>query len=147
MNKAFVREPDGVSEHCPRCGSLGLAVGSATLDARVRSDARGLVGETAAFCPYGTCPVAYFDAFERVVTVDQLMRPVFPKDPAAPVCACFGLTVEEIEEEARAGSVERVRSVVARAKSAEARCVTQSASGRPCVPDVQRCYFQAAQRK
>ena len=36
MNKAFVREPDDTGAgHCPRCGSLGIAVGAETLAAQL----------------------------------------------------------------------------------------------------------------
>ncbi len=50
MNKAFVRESDSDVRHCPFCGSLGQAVGRVTLDAWLKPEARGQIGESAMFC-------------------------------------------------------------------------------------------------
>ena len=36
---------------------------------------------------------AVFDLFERQVSVFELNAAVYPKDAAAPICACFGFTV------------------------------------------------------
>jgi hypothetical protein len=142
MNKAFVREPDSTIEHCPRCGSVGEPVGAATLDALLKPDCREKLGESASFCPAPTCDVAYFDEFERSAGVNDLQRPVYPKDPAAPICACFGYTCDEIEEEARTASVVRVRAAIERTKSDEARCSQMAANGRSCVAEIQRYYLK-----
>jgi len=142
MNKAFVREPDYVADYCPRCGSKGEPVGSVTLEAHVAEEKRSGIAKTASFCPSAQCPVAYFDGFERVILAADLLRPVYPKDPTAPVCACFGLTRAEIEEDARRGIVARVRAIVERAKSPEARCLERAANGRPCVAFVQKYFLQ-----
>src|SRR5579859_1748664 len=101
MNKAFVREPEQTIERCPRCGSPGQPVGAVTLDAQIQPESRAQLGESAFFCSSETCPIAYFDAFERSVSVEQLVRPVYPKDPDAPICACFGVTRAEIEADVR----------------------------------------------
>ena len=142
MNKAFTRESDSTVEHCPRCGSVGDPVGSATLDAQLKAESREQLGESASFCPLPTCEIAYFDKFERSADVADLIRPVYPKDPAAPICPCFGLMCEEIEEEARAGSVVRVRAAIERAKSPEAHCSQRTATGRSCVAEIQRYYMK-----
>lgn len=142
MNKAFIREQDQAIEHCPRCGSLGQPVGRVTLDAHVPAGLRDQLADTAVFCPYPQCEVAYFDAFERTIAADALDGPVYPKDPAAPICACFGLTLDEIERDVEESSVARVKALLAKANSDEARCVTAAVNGRSCVPDVQRCYLR-----
>ncbi|HVW00099.1 MAG TPA: hypothetical protein VHB77_07160 [Planctomycetaceae bacterium] len=142
MNKAFVRESDDDGGWCPRCGSRGDAVAAETLDAHLLPERRRELGDFAFFCMTASCPVAYFDAFERSVNVDALRTRVYPKDPAAPVCACFGLTVDEIAAEAEAGGVQQVREVVLKSQSPDAECRTRAANGRPCAPEVQRCYFQ-----
>ena len=92
MNKAFVRESDSDVRHCPFCGSLGQAVGRVTLDAWLKPESRGQIGESAMFCIQPQCEVAYFDSFERVVMIDKLTRPAYPKSADAPICGCFGLT-------------------------------------------------------
>jgi hypothetical protein len=142
MNKAFVRESDDDGGWCPRCGSRGDAVVAATLDAHLVAERRRDLGDFAFFCVQANCPVAYFDAFERAVNVDALRAPVYPKDPTAPVCACFGLTAEEIAAEAEAGEVAQVRDVVRKSQSPEAECRIRAANGHSCSAEVQRCYFQ-----
>ncbi|MEX0715300.1 MAG: hypothetical protein WD066_01870 [Planctomycetaceae bacterium] len=143
MNKAFVREPEDHGDRCPRCGSRGREVFEATLVAQLPPEERARIGEPACFCPHATCEVAYFDRFERTVEVAGLRRPVFPKDPQAPICPCFGLTVEEIEADARDGSVARLKEHRLRAESPEARCATAAPDGRSCIPAVQRHYFKS----
>lgn len=151
MNKAFVREPEDTGQrHCPRCGSLGTLATAAAVHEHLRPEALGSLSDTAWFCPFPRCEVAYFDTFERVVTVEQLRYPVWPKDPAAPLCSCFGLTCDDVEQDIREGVVTRVRAVVERAKSPEARCQALAPDGRSCVAEVQRYYMklrQEAQRQ
>ena len=142
MNKAFVREPDQTADYCPRCGTKGESVGRRTLAAYLSAEQRGRVSEPANFCPSPHCPVAYFDSFERLVLAADLRRGVYPKDPDAPICACFGLTAADIEEDVREGTVTRTKAALERAKSAEARCAELAANGRPCVAYVQKYYMQ-----
>lgn len=142
MNKAFVRESDSTDVLCPRCGAVGIdALGSA-VTSHVPADARRSLSATAYFCPAPTCPVAYFDAFEAQVPVEALLQPVFPKDPEAPLCACFGLMRDDVEADVAEGTPRRIRELLAKSKSPAARCETASPSGRTCLPDVQRYYFR-----
>jgi hypothetical protein len=144
MNKAFIREPDETGELlCPACGSLGVPVTRETWAAQVRDAAATSLAETAFFCGFARCRVVYFDMFERQVTTDELRHGVYPKDPRAPVCGCFGMTLEEIESDARAGIVERVRELVAKAKTDQAQCRIKAVSGQSCVGEVQRAYMKA----
>jgi len=146
MNKAFVREPDSTEVYCPRCDAAGLSVMRVTFEAHVPAEARRPLAASTYFCPTPTCPVAYFDAFEAVVTADQLVRPVYPKDPAAPLCPCFGLTIEDVAADVAAGTPRRIRALVAQAKSDQARCEELSPTGRSCVPEVQKCYFRLCEQ-
>ena len=147
MNKAFVREPDSTAEYCPRCGSEGEPVGSETLAAHLRPEQRRTISERANFCPSPRCEVAYFDSFERVVLASELDRPVYPKIADAPICACFGLTCDEIEQDVREGVAARTRAIVAKAKSPEAHCSEAAANGQSCVGYVQKYYMQRMQEK
>lgn len=142
MNKAFVRESDSDVRHCPFCGSLGQAVERITLDAWLKPESRGQIGESAMFCIQPECEVAYFDSFERVVMIDKLVRPAYPKSADAAICGCFGLTCGDIEADVAEGSVARTREAVARAKTPEARCSAMSANGQSCVMEIQRYYFK-----
>jgi hypothetical protein len=141
MNKAFVREPDATVDYCPRCGSKGEPVGAETLKQYLSETQRGQIAASACFCPSANCKVAYFDSFKRVVLAAELSRPVFPKDSRAPVCACFGLTLDEIEHDAAEGVVSRVREIIEKARSPDARCTELAANGRPCTAYVQKCYL------
>jgi hypothetical protein len=143
MNKAFVKEQEDAGNRCPRCRSPGQPVFQATLEAHVAADSLADFSSSAYFCPQASCAVAYFDQLERTIPVGSLTRPVYPKDPDAPICPCFGLTCEEIEADARAGDVTRLREHLRRAQSDEARCATSAASGQSCVAAVQRLYMQA----
>jgi hypothetical protein len=143
MNKAFITEPVDTGErHCPRCGSLGVSVQGETLREHLVPEAHRNLSESAFFCPFARCDVAYFDMFERVALVESLRRPVWPKDVEAPLCGCFGLTRDDVEADIREGVPTRVRALLARSKSPEARCAAMSADGRCCMPHVQRYYMQ-----
>lgn len=142
MNKAFIKEPDSTEANCPRCQSVGVPVGPVTLGSQLDEVTLKGIAEHAFFCPSATCDVAYFDAFERVVLCGSLRKPAYPKDPTAPLCACFGLTCDDVERDLDEGTPTRVRALLAKAKSPEARCQSQSASGQPCVAEVQRYYMR-----
>jgi Zinc binding domain len=145
MNKAFVREPDSTADYCPRCGSKGEPVGTETLKAFLTDEQRGAIAESANFCPAPKCDVVYFDSFERAFLTTDLQRPVYPKDPTAPICACFGLTRDDIEQDVREGVTTRVKAVIEKAKTPAARCRQMAANGKPCIAYVQKCYMQCLQ--
>lgn len=147
MNKAFVRElDDNAPLHCPRCGSLGTLVRRITMAAYLLPEAVAQLADTAFFCAFPRCEVVYFDAFERLVTSDQLTRRIYPKDPSAPICGCFGLTLDDIEQDIAEKTVRRVKEVVQKAKSPDAQCETCSPSGTSCVAEVQRIYMRLSQQ-
>ncbi len=146
MNKAFMREPDQVDSRCPRCDSLGQTVGPQTLIARLGADYRKALAESGYFCPSEQCEVVYYDDFGGVVKRDAMPGPIPIKDFHAPLCACFGLTREEVEQDVDEGGVARTRAAVLRAQSDEARCATLAPNGRSCVPDVQGYYLKCKQR-
>lgn len=146
MNKAFMREPDRSDEaHCPRCGSLGLPVGRETLQEFLTPEAMATVSETAFFCPFPTCEIVYFDVFDRTVGGRAVKRAIYPKDPGAPICGCFGFKRDEIELDVAEGVVNRCRELINKSKSPEAKCVIMSADGRCCVSEVQRIFMKLRQ--
>ncbi|MEO2036956.1 MAG: hypothetical protein ABGZ35_33185 [Planctomycetaceae bacterium] len=143
MNKAFVREPelDGRT-YCPQCGSLGTPVNRETLDHHVQKPSRSRLADSAWFCEFAACDVSYFDQFERFVSVDDLHSSVYPKSAEAPICACFGFTLEDIEADVRDGTPLRIRELLAKSESSDAQCQTLSASGQCCLREVQRLYIR-----
>jgi hypothetical protein len=146
MNKAFVREPDGTAEYCPRCGAQGQPVTDDTLRMHMTAADRKNLAPSANFCPSPQCEVAYFDCFDRVVLATALAHPIYPKAADAPLCACFGLTAEDIEQDVREGVVTRTKAALAKASSSAARCTELAANGRPCVAWVQKYFLECRQR-
>ena len=143
MNKAFVREPDDDGRaYCPRCGSLGVPVESGPLDTHIRPESRSKMRDAAWFCNYPRCDVAYFNQFDAVVTIDELNGPIYPKDPNAPICACFGFTYEDVLADVDDGTPTRIRELLAKSKSSDARCHTLAPDGRSCMGAVQELYMK-----
>jgi hypothetical protein len=143
MNKAFVREPESDGRgYCPRCGALGIAVGSLTLDAQFLEGSRKRVADAGWFCSYARCGVAYFNEFEIIVAVEELKTPVYPKDSDVPICPCFGFELTDIEADIRDGTPLRIRELLAKSKSPDAHCRTLAANGKCCLPEVQRLYMR-----
>jgi hypothetical protein len=110
--------------------------------AHLASEECDRLADPAFFCAYPTCEVVYFDQFERTVATTSLRAPLYPKDPDAPICPCFGLTCEDIAADVAAGVVTRLREHLVRAKSDEASCATKTADGRDCVAAVQRYFMR-----
>ena len=143
MNKAFVREPeDDGRAYCPRCGALGRPVERGPLDTHIRPESRAKMADAAWFCGFARCEVAYFNLFGAVVLMDELRAPVYPFDPDAPICACFGLTYEDVEADARQEKPTRLRELWAKAESSEAHCHTLAADGNSCLGAVQALYMR-----
>jgi hypothetical protein len=142
MNKAFVREPefDGKA-YCPLCGSLGTGVSEATLDHHVQEASRSRLGDAAWFCSFAKCEVVYFDLFESRIAVDELRTPVYPKDAEAPICACFGFSIEDLQADVSDGTPTRIRELLTKSKSLEANCRVLAADGQCCMREVQRLYM------
>ena len=146
MNKAFVKESEDPGDRCPACGGFGNSVRQVTLRAHVPDGARTHLAESAYFCPQPTCEVAYFDQFEQFVTVEQFIAPLYPKDPDAPICPCFGLLCHDIDADIDEGGVSRVKAHLRKAKSDLTQCATKTGDGRSCIAAVQKYYMQHGKR-
>lgn len=146
MNKAFVREPepDGRA-FCRTCGALGIAVTRATLDHHIQARARSKLGADGWFCPFPGCDTAYFDLFERAVMVDELRHAVYPKSADAPICPCFGFTLDDLSAAIDRRSPESIRELLTKSRSQAANCSILAASGQCCMQEVQRLYIRGVQ--
>jgi hypothetical protein len=100
------------------------------------------MGDSAWFCSFAQCEVAYFDLFESAVAVDELEHSVYPKDPDAPICACFGFVMEDLEADVHEGAPTRIRELLAKSKSRDANCGALAADGQCCMREVQRLYMK-----
>jgi hypothetical protein len=147
MNKAFVREQESTAEYCPRCGTKGEVVGGETIRHHLPPGSSLRLAEPASFCPSPACAVVYFDGLERTIELKELAAPVYPKDPDAPLCACFGLTRDDVEEDIAEGVTTRVKAILERARSPEAHCAQAAANGRSCVAYVQKYYMHCLQAR
>ena len=146
MNKAFIREPDEISSRCPKCQSIGQPVGPQTLNAQLGSDLRRKLAESANFCPDGQCDIVYFDDFSGVVTREEFNKPIPVKDAEAPLCSCFGLKRDDIDDDISEGVVTRTKAAILKAQSSEARCASLAPNGRSCISDVQGYFLKCKQR-
>jgi len=142
VNKAFVRDPDDTDVRCPLCGAAGQSVPETALAAWLPAEVRQRLGTAVYFCETPTCEAVYFDIVEDYAKLSELRQPCYPKDPDAPLCACFGLTRDDIEQDLAEGAPRRVREIVAKAKTPEAQCSQKAASGRSCVAEVQKYYLR-----
>ena len=147
MNKAFIREPDDVASRCPKCQSLGQIVGPQTLNAQLTGEMRRLLAESASFCPDSQCEVVYFDDFSGMVLRSAFSHPIPIKDADAPLCSCFGLTRDDVEDDLAEGTVARTKAAILKAQSADARCTTMAPNGRPCLTEVQGYFIRCKQRQ
>jgi hypothetical protein len=98
--------------------------------------------DSAWFCGYARCDVAYFNQFGSIVRMHELKSPVYPYDPYAPICACFGVTYDDVEADVRDGVPNRIRELLAKSRSPEANCQNLAADGRCCMTAVQELYMR-----
>ena len=113
-----------------------------TLDHHVDAESRAAIGDIGWFCNFPKCDVGYFDQFERVIRTDQLRHPVYPKDPRAAICPCFGFTADDVDAAIQQRSPAPIRELLAKSKSKEARCGILAPDGQCCMREVQRLYIR-----
>jgi hypothetical protein len=119
-----------------------MPVGRKTLLAQLPENLARAFSESAYYCPNPRCNVAYFDAWGAQAPASVLRRTSYPKTPEAPLCSCFGITAEQILDEAKAGRKDLIRDLVARAASKDARCETEAPSGTSCVVEARRIFLK-----
>lgn len=145
MSRAFIKEPEPEDPRCPLpagCGGMGVPVSRKTLLAQLPEDVAREFAESAYYCRSPSCPVGYFDAWGSQAPASMLLRQSYPKSPAAPLCSCFGITVDAIREEAEAGRKELLRELMARAESSEARCETEAPCGKSCLDEARKVFLK-----
>jgi len=98
--------------------------------------------DTAWYCGYPRCEVAYFNLFESVVLVDELKKSVYPYDLDQPICACFGLDYDDIEADVHEQVPSRIKRLLEKSQSSDARCQTVAVDGQCCMRTVQRLYMK-----
>ena len=144
MSRAFIREPDAPDPACPECGAAGEAVRGETLAAHLRPEDAKPLGDAAFYCSVDTCTTGYFTSWGDKVAADRMTSTAWPKDPDAPICSCFGMTAEEVIQDALDGRKDRVRDLVRRAEGPEAQCRTRAPGGAGCLKRVLRLFREKA---
>jgi hypothetical protein len=139
VSRAFVRDPEPGEPRCPACGAIGEPVGALTLDALVPPERRAVLGNAAYCCASPGCAVGWFTAWGESVPAGRS----YPKDPAAPICPCTGLTATDVIADAKAGRKERVKALLARSEGPESRCAATCPDGKPCVARVFRLFRES----
>lgn len=153
MSRAFVKEAEAPEPHCPErlgCGGAGIPVGPVTLAAQLPAERAATLMHDAFWCPNPQCDVAYFDASGGVVYAAEARHRGWPKDPAAAVCACFGIDEARIMAWARApGAPDKaaMRALLARIAGPDARCATCSPDGRSCETAVRRVFLRGLETR
>ena len=143
MNKAFVREPDADARvTCPRCGSVGTTVGNGPIELYVPAPLQDQMKNAAWHCSNAACDVVYYNMFEQTVRAAELLSPVYPYDSTAPICACFGFTLQDVEDDADESQPLRIRALLDRSRSPGAHCQAVAVDGRCCMREVQRLYMK-----
>jgi hypothetical protein len=140
VSRAFIKESEQADPRCPGCGALGEQVGPTTLNAHLPADACATLGDKAFYCVNSECDAAYFTAWGASVSRDRMKGTAYPKDPAAPLCCCFGLTASDVISDAREGRKDRVKDLVERSKGPQARCAEKCPDGQPCVTRVLQLF-------
>jgi hypothetical protein len=119
-----------------------VPVSRKTLLAQLPAELARAFAASAYYCPNPRCAVGYFDAWGTQAPASVLRQPAYPKSPAAPLCSCFGITADQIREDAEAGRKDLVRDLVARAGSDQARCETEAPCGASCVVEARRLFLR-----
>lgn len=136
------------AEHCPRCGTQGRRVASATVRSILKPDFGTAVREDAGyrFCASPHCDVLYFDAAGWSASkVDAAVRVGLKEtiDPV-PLCYCFGFTRADVRAEvATTGTSTIPDRITAEVKAGRCACEVKNPSGRCCLGDVRKAVTEA----
>ena len=145
MNKAFVKEDNDRQPRCPEpdgCGGPGVSVSLTTLGAQVPEADAARLSDEVLYYDDPNCEVAYFDPWGASIPASRVSSPTWPKDPSAPLCPCFGLSREDVIEDAGRRDPLRIRELMKKAEGPDASCQTSTPDGKCCLTLVRRLYFR-----
>jgi len=136
------------SEHCPRCGTRGRRVASATVRSILKPDLGAAVREDATYrlCASPRCDVLYFDAAGWSVSKVEATVRVGLKESVDPVplCYCFGFTRADVRAEvATTGACTIPARITAEVKAGRCACEVKNPSGACCLGDVRKAVMEA----
>jgi hypothetical protein len=79
---------------------VGTTVGNGPIERYVPGSLQDQMKNAAWCCSNAACDVVYYNMFEQTVRAADLLSPVYPYDSNAPICACFGFTLQDVEGDA-----------------------------------------------
>jgi len=135
-----MKESEQAEPRCPECGALGEQVGLVTLKGHLEPDDCSSLGERAYYCVNSGCHTAYFNTWGVSVPFERMTRTAYPKDPEAPLCPCFGMSVSDVVEDARQGKRDRIRDLATKSQGPDARCAETCPHGVTRLPRVLRLF-------
>lgn len=125
--------------HCPQCGRPGRLVERITVKAMLRPQAlMRLSAPEHRFCSTALCPVVYF-GIEEVFEREEVVVPVFQKEPAGDrtVCYCFAVSEGDIRRELVAtGHSPAVDHITSMVKAERCACEVKNPQGSCCLGNV-----------
>jgi len=144
------RSPISAEMPCPLTGTRSKKVDFVTIQSLVRHLPFGMPPVQYYFCGAVDCDIVYFPSHPEAPTFyrDDLLVRVGVKethDPI-PVCYCFGIMRETIEEEIRhTGKSTVAERIKAEVKAGRCACQVKNPSGRCCLGNVSRAVKEALQ--
>lgn len=123
---------------CPRCGTVGKAVGMRTLYHQVRfPENQQIVPGSYYFCPAKQCSIGYFSSTEDSIPQSYLTTyQAIQKDR---LCYCFDIDTEAYLLALRISRADSIKEfVVQRTKAGDCACECRNPSGRCCLAEFKR---------
>ncbi|MBI4430992.1 MAG: copper chaperone Copz family protein [Candidatus Omnitrophica bacterium] len=134
---------------CPACGELGKTVRHTTLSSLLRPEKRPEIPKQEEFCFCRTrgCEVVYFLPGKILFHKDDLSVPIGlkePNNPNAPVCYCFGWTLEKIQTEIRnTGKSTAINQIKTQVQAGNCYCEITNPQGSCCLGNVSKAVQEA----
>jgi len=131
---------------CPECGKPGRPVERITVKAMLRPGAlMRLSAPEHRFCPTPACSVVYF-GIEEVFHREEIVVPVFQKEPAGErtVCYCFAVTEADLRRELeQTGHSTATAEISEHVRADRCACELKNPQGSCCLGNVATAVREA----
>ena len=129
--------------NCPVSGTRSKQVAALTVKSLVRHLPFGMPSTQYYFCDAPGCDVVYFPLYPEAPTFrrEDLLVRIGAKETrdSIPVCYCFGITRNQIQEEIRkTGESTAAERVKAEVKAGRCACEVKNPAGKCCLGDIAR---------
>jgi hypothetical protein len=130
--------------NCPKCNHPGKHINSQTIKGVLITTLEILKpGNPYYYCKTQDCVVVYFhEDGNQVITEDDLRVSVYHKHPSSPtvnICYCFGINVEELDNDIKNNAGEKsANRINAGIKAEQCACDIRNPEGVCCLGNVKR---------